>query len=168
MRNTLIGVVSCAAMGAALLVATTPARADSSGPGPYGVGGPGTGKAVAQNGYWRRGPGYRGGYGYGYSYRGPTNGNAGPGPYGLGGPGTGKSVVSGYWGPGPGYGYGGPGPGYGYGYGSSGPGYAGYGGWGPGPSDGNSGPGPYGVGEPGTGKDVGPGAGPVYGGPYGY
>jgi len=97
-KNTLIGVVSSAAIGAVLLAAATPARADAnspgydyadngnSGPGPYGVGGPGTGKVVAHSGYWNSDVGY--GYGYGYS----DNGNSGPGPYGIGGPGTGKVV----------------------------------------------------------------------------
>jgi hypothetical protein len=113
MRNILIGVVSSAAMGAALLATAAPALADNfnwapgyralsdgnAGPGPYGIGGPGTGKVIAYNG-WGRGYGYRApGYGYGYGYGVPgygygatSDGNAGPGPYGVGGPGTGKVV----------------------------------------------------------------------------
>ncbi len=96
MRNILIGVVSSAAMGAALLATTAPAQADDWGPGPYGIAGPGTGKVVADNGYSY-------GYGYGYAgpryiYRAPSDGNAGPGPYGIGGPGTGKVVTDNGWG----------------------------------------------------------------------
>ncbi len=97
MRNILIGVVASATMGAAFLAATTAARADDLGPGPYGMGDPGAGYAVAENGGWGPGPGYN--YNYGYSddgYRArpyPSDGNAGPGPYGMGGPGTGKTVA---------------------------------------------------------------------------
>ncbi|HEY1942711.1 MAG TPA: hypothetical protein VGH40_11370 [Roseiarcus sp.] len=111
MRNILIGVVSSAAMGAAMLATAAPAWADNdvwvpgnsygapsdgnAGPGPYGIGGPGTGKAVAE---WAPSYGYGDtGYSYGYGappgYRPPSDGNAGPGPYGIGGPGTGKVVA---------------------------------------------------------------------------
>ncbi len=157
MRNTLIGIVSSAAMGAALLATVTPVRAD---PGPYGIGGPGSGKVVANdtsnNSYW--GPGNNG-YNNGYWGPGPgasgavSNGNAGPGPYGIGGPGTGKAVANnGHRRRGPGYGYGAPSTSYDA-------------------SDGNSGPGPYGLGGPGTGKDVanygwGWGPAPPYGTTY--
>ena len=96
MRNTLIGVLSSAAMGAALLGTAAPALADNAnaGPGPYGIAGPGTGKDVANNGSW--GLGYRAPSdgNMGYDYRGPAGGNAGPGPYGIGGPGTGKVVAN--------------------------------------------------------------------------
>jgi hypothetical protein len=96
MRNTLIGVVSSVAMGAALLATAAPAWADNDnwGPGPYGIAGPGTGKVVPDNSYW--GPRF----GYGYADNGnsglrsyPAGGNIGAGPYGMGGPGTGKVVA---------------------------------------------------------------------------
>jgi hypothetical protein len=155
MRNTLIGIVSSAAMGAALLATVTPVRAD---PGPYGIGGPGSGKVVANdtsnNGYW--GPGNNGYWGPGPGASGAvSNGNAGPGPYGIGGPGTGKAVAN--------NGHRRRGPSYGYGYGAPSTSYN--------ASDGNSGPGPYGLGGPGTGKDVanygwGWGPAPPYGTTY--
>jgi hypothetical protein len=92
--------MSSAAMGAALFVAATPARADDFGPGPYGIGGPGTGNAVADTSERGPGPGDAYSYGYGYPDNGypdyapyPSDGNAGPGPYGIGGPGTGKTVA---------------------------------------------------------------------------
>ena len=100
MKITLIGIVTSAAMGAALLATAAPARADDLGPGPYGMGGPAASADVADSGDWGPGPDTSYGYGYGDVENGywghapyPSDGNAGPGPYGIGGPGTGKTVA---------------------------------------------------------------------------
>ena len=128
MNKTLIGLVSTAALGAALLTAATAAEADSSygapgyaengnwgpagypasgnaGPGPYSAdnAGQGTGKVVADNG-WGPGAGYDNGYADNgdWGQRGyPASGNAGPGPYSAdnAGPGTGKVVAVNGWNP---------------------------------------------------------------------